>query len=155
MLLLRFTRGHQLMFLSEFHTSVSRYKEMRVHCSCYKQHPRFSPPFWAPLAQGAKILTHVIWILEASALITTSPRKEERKKERKKKIWVLSTCACKILSRIVKVCWSYMRNADFEQLLTNWSNLHRESKKSATLTMAITLSILDRFAKFFHCCKQQ
>jgi len=28
--------------------------------------------------------------------------------------------------------------------------LHRESKKGATLTMAITLSILDRFAKFFH-----
>jgi len=33
--------------------------------------------------------------------------------------------------------------------------LHRESKKGATLTMAITLSILDRFAKFFHCSKQQ
>jgi len=33
--------------------------------------------------------------------------------------------------------------------------LHRESKKGATLTMAITLSILDRFAKFFHCCKEQ
>ena len=28
-------------------------------------------------------------------------------------------------------------------------------KKGATLTMAITLSSLDRFAKFFHCCKQQ
>jgi len=26
-------------------------------------------------------------------------------------------------------------------------------KKGATLTMAITLSILDRFAKFFHCSK--
>jgi len=33
--------------------------------------------------------------------------------------------------------------------------VHCESKKGATLTMAITLSILDRFAKFFHCCKQQ
>jgi len=32
------------------------------------------------------------------------------------------------------------------------SELHRESKKGA---MAITLSILDRFAKFFHCCKEQ
>jgi len=30
----------------------------------------------------------------------------------------------------------------------------RESKKGATRTMAITLSILDRFAKFFHCCKE-
>jgi len=29
--------------------------------------------------------------------------------------------------------------------------LHRESKKDATLTMAITLSILDGFAKKFHC----
>jgi len=28
--------------------------------------------------------------------------------------------------------------------------MHRESKKGATLMMAITLSILDRFAKFFH-----
>ena len=28
-------------------------------------------------------------------------------------------------------------------------------KKGATLYMAITLSILDRFAKFFHCCKEQ
>ena len=33
--------------------------------------------------------------------------------------------------------------------------IHRESKKGATLTMAITLSILDRFANFFHCCKEQ
>jgi len=28
-------------------------------------------------------------------------------------------------------------------------------KKGATLTMAITLSILARFAKFFHFCKEQ
>jgi len=28
-------------------------------------------------------------------------------------------------------------------------------KKGATLTMAITLSVLDGFAKFFHCCKEQ
>jgi len=28
-------------------------------------------------------------------------------------------------------------------------------KKGATLTVAITLSILDRFANFFHCCKKQ
>jgi len=27
-------------------------------------------------------------------------------------------------------------------------------KKGTTLTMAITLSILDRFAKFFHICKE-
>jgi len=33
--------------------------------------------------------------------------------------------------------------------------LHRESEKGATLILAITLSILDRFAKFFHSCKQQ
>jgi len=33
--------------------------------------------------------------------------------------------------------------------------LHRESKKGATLTMAITLSILGGFAKFFHCWKNQ
>ena len=39
----------------------------------------------------------------------------------------------------------------FKTFLSNFSNIHRESKKGATLTMAITLSILDRFAKFFHC----
>jgi len=33
--------------------------------------------------------------------------------------------------------------------------LHSESKKGATLTMAVTLSILDGFAKFFHCCEEQ
>jgi len=33
--------------------------------------------------------------------------------------------------------------------------IHRESKKGATLTMAITLSILDGFAKSFHCYKEQ
>ena len=33
--------------------------------------------------------------------------------------------------------------------------LHCESKKGATLTMAITLTILDGFAKFFYCCKEQ
>ena len=32
--------------------------------------------------------------------------------------------------------------------------IHRESKKGATLTMAITLSVLDRFAEFFHCRKE-
>jgi len=40
-------------------------------------------------------------------------------------------------------------------LYLTYTVLHRESKKGATLTMAITLSILDRFAKFFHCCKEQ
>jgi len=39
--------------------------------------------------------------------------------------------------------------------LMTQQKLHRESKKGATLTMAITVSILDRFAKFFHRCKQQ
>jgi len=33
--------------------------------------------------------------------------------------------------------------------------VHRESKKGATLSRDITLSILERFAKFFHCCKEQ
>jgi len=33
--------------------------------------------------------------------------------------------------------------------------LQCESKKGATIYMAITLLILDRFAKFFHCCKEQ
>ena len=33
----------------------------------------------------------------------------------------------------------------------NMLDLHRQSRKGATLTMVVTLSILDRFAKFFHC----
>jgi len=43
-----------------------------------------------------------------------------------------------------------------ERLERGWRReLHCESKKGATLSMATTLSILDRFAKFFHCCKGQ
>jgi len=33
--------------------------------------------------------------------------------------------------------------------------MHCESKKGATLAMAITLSFLGGFAKFSHCCKEQ
>ena len=45
-------------------------------------------------------------------------------------------------------------NMKISSVLREW--LYTVSqKKGATLTMAITLSILDRFAKFFHCCKQQ
>jgi len=39
--------------------------------------------------------------------------------------------------------------------LYNITNYSVSQKKGATLYMAITLSILDRFAKFFHCCKEQ
>jgi len=41
------------------------------------------------------------------------------------------------------------------QSLATIVSIHRESKKGATLIMAITLSILHIFAKFFHCCKEQ
>ena len=40
-------------------------------------------------------------------------------------------------------------------LKRNLQCLYTVSQKSSTLTMAITLSILGGFAKFFHCCKQQ
>jgi len=36
-----------------------------------------------------------------------------------------------------------------------WHNYSVSQKKGATLYISITLSILDRFAKFFHCCKEQ
>jgi len=39
-------------------------------------------------------------------------------------------------------------------IYNNRPHLHCESKKGATLSMAITLSVLDWFAKFFHCCKE-
>jgi len=34
------------------------------------------------------------------------------------------------------------------------TKLHCESKIIATLTMAVTLAVLDRFTKFFHCWKE-
>jgi len=51
---------------------------------------------------------------------------------------------------------NFMRKPDKPATLKNvLKDVHCESKKGTTLTMAITLSILDRFAKFFHCCKEQ
>ena len=49
-------------------------------------------------------------------------------------------------------CSFYLRKADtaMHNSCTPWVK-----KKGATLTMAVTLSILDRFAKFFHYCKDQ
>jgi len=41
-------------------------------------------------------------------------------------------------------------SSNYDTLCTLWVK-----KKGVTLTIAITLSILDRFAKFFHCCKEQ
>ena len=58
-LLLRFNRAHRLTFSPEFHADLSRHKEKPVHCTLYKT-PTFSPPFCAPLAHGAKILTREI-----------------------------------------------------------------------------------------------
>jgi len=79
-----------LTFLTEFHADMSRYKEMRVHCSLpVTKTPTFRPPFCAPLDQDAKILT--------------------------REIKVRPTCARKILSRSVKVNQSYSRKAGFEK----------------------------------------
>ena len=55
-LLLRFNTGQRLTFCPEFHADLSRYKEIRTHCTRYKKLPPLSPPFCTPLAQGAKIL---------------------------------------------------------------------------------------------------
>jgi len=40
-------------------------------------------------------------------------------------------------------------------MLVSLSDFHIQdaSKKGTTLTMAITLSVVDRFTKHFHCCK--
>jgi len=57
-------------------------------------------------------------------------------------IKLLLTCALLVsLLKLIQIIMHY------------WDNLallHR-----ATRTMAITLSVLDQFAKFFHCCKEQ
>jgi len=42
-----------------------------------------------------------------------------------------------------------------ESCICRLANYTVSQKKGATLTMAITLSILGVFAKFFHCCKEQ
>ena len=43
------------------------------------------------------------------------------------------------------------KNSKLQKITSNYT----VSQKGATLTMAITLSSLDRFAKFFHCYKEQ
>jgi len=41
-----------------------------------------------------------------------------------------------------------------EKSVVSYLKLKLRAKKGATLTIAITLSILDWFAKFFHFCKE-
>jgi len=73
------------MFLPEFHTDLSRYKEMRLHCIPYKKNILFAV-ILRPLAQGAQAST--------------------------REIWVRITYACKILSEFVKICLSYTGKSD-------------------------------------------
>jgi len=65
----------------------------------YKEQPPFSPSFFAPLALCAKIATRETWVRPAYA--------------------------CKILSGSVKVCWSYSRKADFQQIHITLSYIYR------------------------------
>jgi len=57
-LLSGFNTAHPLTFLPQFHADLSRYKENNFVVPVTKT-PTFSPPFCAPLAQGATILTRV------------------------------------------------------------------------------------------------
>jgi len=51
-----------------------------------------------------------------------------------------------------EICWRVWGTAaNFNGFRVLAALLHRESKNGATLTMAITLSILDSFATFFLC----
>jgi len=78
------------VFLPKFRADLSRYKEMRVHCTRYKKTPTLHRHF-APLWPTAlEILTH--------------------------EIRVRPTYACKILSRSIKVWRSYSQKADFEEM---------------------------------------
>ena len=62
-----------------------------------------------------------------------------------------SQSACGQLQYVRKVNTTHYRLALIViGLTTLWVQ-----KDGATLTMAITLSILDWFAKFFHCCREQ
>ena len=65
------------------------------------------------------------------------------------------------MSSLKFVVHTYACNGDLTKNMLRQSLCHFfviytvSQKKGATLTMAVTLSILDRFAKFFHCCKDQ
>jgi len=48
-------------FSPEFHADLSRYTEMLVHWTCYKNLNLFAA-ILPPLAQGPKILTREIWV---------------------------------------------------------------------------------------------
>ena len=64
---------------------------------------------------------------------------------------VFSCLACQNLVWIVR-SGSFSEQMEEDNQSVNYTV---SQKKGATLTMAITLSILDRFAKFFHYCKDQ
>jgi len=75
-------------------------------------------------------------------------------------VWTEQVCLLLDLARSVEIrplgpLSFWVRHKGQSKLLLPDASLHRESKKGATLTIAITLSILDRFAKFVHCCKEQ
>ena len=63
-----------------------------------------------------------------------------------------------LAAEIISLVWGTPGNVNGFRVLAallHGTLVHRESKKGATLTMVITLSMLDRFAKFFHRCKEQ
>jgi len=70
--------------------------------------------------------------------------------------WLSWVSHCWFVLLRLDACWLLVKGLlviDYTSVLCSF-NLHRESKKCATLTMAITLSILGWFAKFFHYCKE-
>ena len=81
-----------MAFLPKFHADLPRYKEMQIHCrpTCYKN-THFFRRYFAPL-----------WHKTPKFLTRDS--------------WVQSMHAHEILSASVKVCRSYSRKADFEQI---------------------------------------
>ena len=89
-----FNREHRLTFFARISCGsvpLQRKKTTSLYPSeKVLKHSPFSPPFCAPLAQGAKILT--------------------------REIWGRPTHAGRIFSGSVKVCRSYSRKVDFERL---------------------------------------
>jgi len=89
-LLLRFNRGHRLTFFARIWCLFVPLQRKTSSLYPLQKHQSFPLPFCVPLALGAEILT--------------------------REIWVWPTYACKILSGSIKVCWSYLQKADFEQI---------------------------------------
>ena len=70
-------------------------------------------------------------------------------------VYVLHNVFCYSVCDVYSARWPCFWWSDSSTSIAQLDQYTVSQKKGATQTMAITLSILDRFAKFFHYCKDQ